>query len=124
MRGRAIFYHRRLQWGQVHNPQLDMLFPPAAVFIQEGDSYLQSNRIIENRFGVILQQKAVATLMRNIIKENSEYGLALYQAPCFKIVNGFEFSGSLQGESNEINSNKSGNLCPKDISLPLGFLKL
>jgi len=96
-------------------------FPNSGVLVQGGQPLLQSNRIMENASGVVLQGQASPSLMNNQITNNSQYGIALYQKPCFNTESTFQ--GKVLGGSNELSGNGQGDLCPPDYPWPPGFRK-
>ncbi|MCL6642596.1 MAG: right-handed parallel beta-helix repeat-containing protein [Candidatus Bipolaricaulota bacterium] len=112
---------------------LDFFFPSAGVLIQGGQPLIQSNRIMRNSLGVVLQLQSSPTLLGNQILSNSEYGIALYQQPCFDlsvsnplieaIAENLKFQGKVSGEANELSSNSKADLCPPDYPWPPGFRK-
>jgi hypothetical protein len=69
-------------------------------------------------------QQAAPTFNRNQIRQNSDYGIALYKTPCFPFIEPrLEFTGQVQGEANVLAGNQGGDLCPRDYALPPGFVK-
>jgi len=102
---------------------LEFYSPSAAVLVQEGHPLLQSNRITENGLGVILEGHSSPILTSNQIINNSRYGIALYQKPCFgEVAAELEFQGKVLGGSNELSENGQ-DLCPADYPWPPGFRK-
>ena len=103
---------------------LEFLFPASGVLVESGQPLLQSNRITQNGLGVVLQGQSSPTLLRNQILNNSEYGIALYQKPCFEqVATELVFQGKVLGEANELSGNGQGDLCPPDYPWPEGFRK-
>lgn len=100
------------------------LFPASGVLVQSGQPLVQSNLITQNGSGVILQGQSSPTLTSNQIINNSQYGIALYQKPCFdQVATELGFQGKVLGEANELSGNAKGDLCPADYSWPPGFRK-
>lgn len=103
---------------------LEFLFPASGVLVESGQPLVQSNHITRNGLGVVLQGQSSPTLLSNQILNNSEYGVALYQKPCFEqVVTELAFQGQVLGEANELSGNGQGNLCPLDYPWPPGFRK-
>ncbi len=103
---------------------LEPLFPASGVLVESGHPLVQSNRITRNGLGVVLQGQSSPTLLRNQILNNSEYGIALYQKPCFEqVATELTFQGRVLGEANELSGNGQGDLCPPDYPWPPGFRK-
>ncbi len=112
---------------------LDFFSPSAGILIQGGQPLIQSNRIMRNGLGVVLQLQSSPTLLGNQILSNSEYGIALYQKPCFDLsashplieamAEELKFQGKVSGEANELSSNGRADLCPADYPWPPGFRK-
>lgn len=103
---------------------LEFLFPASGVLVESGQSLVQSNRITRNGLGVVLQGQSSLMMLGNQILNNSEYGIALYQKPCFaQVVTGLIFQGKVLGEANELSGNGHGDFCPPDYSWPPGFRK-
>ncbi len=112
---------------------LDFFSPSAGILIQGGQPLIQSNRIMRNGLGVVLQLQSSPTFLGNQILSNSEYGIALYQHPCFDLsvsnplieamAEELKFQGKVSGEANELSGNGKADLCPADYSWPPGFRK-
>ncbi len=112
---------------------LEFFFPSAGILIQGGQPLIQSNRIMRNGLGVVLQLQSSPTLLGNQILSNSEYGIALYQKPCFDLsashplieamAENLKFQGKVSGEANELSGNGKADLCPPDSPWPPGFRK-
>ncbi len=112
---------------------LDFFSPSAGILIQGGQPLIQSNYIMKNRLGVVLQLQSSPTLLGNQILSNSEYGIALYQHPCFDLsvsnplidamAESLIFQGKVSGEANELSGNGKADLCPPDYPWPPGFRK-
>lgn len=54
-----------------------------------------------------------ATIEGNTIHNNKEYGVALFQRPCFDT--GYTFDGAVRGKGNKIYGNGKGNVCPAQL---------
>lgn len=103
---------------------LEFLFPASGVLVESGQPLVQSNRITRNGLGVVLQGQSSPTMLDNQILNNSQYGIALYQKPCFdQLTAEQEFQGKVLGEANELSGNGQGDLCPADYPWPPGFRK-
>lgn len=103
---------------------LEFIFPASGVLMESGQLLVQSNRITRNGLGVVLQKQSSPTLLSNQILNNSGYGIALYQKPCFEqVVTELAFQGKVLGEANELSGNGQDDLCPSNYPWPPGFRK-
>ena len=54
-----------------------------------------------------------AEIRDNKISDNSLYGVALWQRPCYATSEKFE--GKVEGSGNEIHDNGKGDVCPAEL---------
>ncbi len=84
---------------------------------------LRNNFIQENGSGLLVYQATNSLeLSRNIVRQNREWGVALFRSPCVDDPP-FTFPIFIQGQDNEIHDNGKGNLCPEDYNWPPNFIK-
>jgi len=81
---------------------------------------IKENHIFENDgTGLRVSDAATAEISQNQILSNGEWGISLWQRPCYETEQ--HFSGTIQGTDNEIAKNLQGDLCPQDFPWPPGF---